>query len=801
MHKQSKDKPATKPRSLVSSSDKLVASKLPQPPATSSPKRSQLPTFKSASQYERDRQKERERKDEELLLDCIQRGMSKGAMPNRPESHIKPPVRHVRQVLAPTADYTQRLTNLNTDIHQALPKNGETTSVAVSDTKVVSVPYTAPGVVESMFIQQTIEGTNESRNGQRQYNNLQQQQLHQQQLSTINTTTTSTTLLKQINQTNKIGFNSPNDGTPKLQTTLQMSNGSLNLSNSISLDCSNEYPAMKLSNMDSTTDDDDDSPQHESSMEMEVSSNENGQMYQNESVSIKIDKHKDPDLMLKSVDRLTQELVSTAEYLRTASSSEMETTVYEKKSSSNSNNTWNEDTCPNDASFPSISMTVPMIASMNDDDATLSDTYLSRMDLNKSEILDEPTPTNETRTFILTDYTNNKQTVFGTTTATGDFSSLGTTNTDYESDLGGTSQPDSLDTETRTLVNDDSSSAGSQINFQVGGEVQRSFRDHCSSNYLSSGPFSFDTTATTMTNSTIIAHEANKLVTELLNMQTMTNSSTSLDLDHIRPPSGMDTVSISGYYESAAAVPPYSPQLSRSRKKSLPLGLMARRALSHAAPSGSLESVNSSCNLDNIKPPSIMDDLLDSMISVASITSEIVDNNHGTHNGFLMDNSTYDTALSEIDDDTTTLRSCYDLPHDAAANATPLLSDFSSAESTPKKMRSIKRNLTPKQKRQIIKERYRTYTIAADMMLNDTLEEMTNKCSDATDEEAAAAAATNDYVIMQGRRSAGDGADDTVTEDMIQIEIVEESKRVTPRQRRLEDRSRFQTQVRIFFLF
>lgn len=724
MNKQIKEKPSTKPRTVPALP---VASSIPKPNA--SPKRSQLPTFKSPSQFERERQKERERKDELLLQECIQTGISKvgSGVPRTIDAHIKPPVRHVRQVLAPT-DYTQRLANMNLGEFQqqqqnvANSKNEETTSVAVSD--IVSAPYTAQGVVE-MKSQHQQEGTNA----------LKKDRYHHHI----------------TNQMIKTGSNQITNGLNAKD--LQMSYGSLNLSSESNiLNCSNEYPAdMKLgddcTDVASSAQDEHD----ESSMEMEMSNEFLMEQIDESCLSFnqKVDKHKDPDLMLKSVDRLTQELMSTAEFLRTTTSTTDNdgTTAFEKKSSSNSNNTWNDDTCPNDASFPSISMTAPMIASMNDDDTTISDVYnAGKFDyLSQSEIFEEPTPTNETRTFLI----NGENEIY-----------------EPQSYEWQQSQPESLDTTdtNRTIVNSESANNG-QINFRVGGEVAGpTFRDNLP-NYLSSDHYSLDTSST-MTNSTIIALEANKLATELLNMQTMADSSTSLDLDHIRPPSGMD--SVSGYYDVT-----FSPQLSRTRKKSLPLGLMARRALNHAAPSGSLESVNSSCNLDNIKPPSLMDELLDSMISVASITSEVVENNSSN-----CEYSRYETAHSDIDD-TPTLRSCMDLSLDGA---TPIPSDFSSAESTPKKVRSIKRNMTPKQKRQMAKERYRTYTIAADMVINDTIDELRN--------EMTASCSNSQY----GNEI---NEDDIISEDMINIEIrdYDNNRKPTPRQRRNDDRARFQTQV------
>lgn len=105
-----------------------------------------------------------------------------------------------------------------------------------------------------------------------------------------------------------------------------------------------------------------------------------------------------------------------------------------------------------------------------------------------------------------------------------------------------------------------------------------------------------------------------------------------------------------------------------------------------------------------------MDELLDSMISVDSIVSEMVDPTLGISN--------YETALSDMED-SLTLRSCQDLSKDETL--TPISSDFSSVESTPKKKRNI-RSTTPKQRRQSEKERYKTYTIAVDMLLKEQQE-------------------------------------------------------------------------------
>lgn len=241
----------------------------------------------------------------------------------------------------------------------------------------------------------------------------------------------------------------------------------------------------------------------------------------------------------------------------------------------------------------------------------------------------------------------------------------------------------------------------SSIDFKVGGEVTVFRNDYDSMSNL--------------TNS-MIANEANLLANNLLNLS---NSSQSLDIDQIRPPSCMETINYSGCFDQLL-----SPKLSSFRKRILPTGIIAKRALggrSNASTrNGSIENVSSICNIDNINPPSIMDELLDSMISVSSIQSEIVDCSY---------ESKYETAFETMstlendiyDENTITLESCMDhipnLPHD---DGTPIPSDMSSGESTPTK--SVKKSLTPKQKRQTLKDRYKTYTITSELLSKVLLE-------------------------------------------------------------------------------
>lgn len=709
-----------------------------------SPKRSQLPVFRSVSQIERDRQKE---SADSLLRDTSTEMTVRtdSTIVGAPVRQSRVSVKHQQQQQQPQSSNNIGSLIIKPRTSSVGSKNVEATSAAVSVTTMSSVGAlsTAPGVETAMHKITNGYGT-DHRQPHADKNQQQMPTVASISQNKVNGVATKPTT------TIRIGFNSSenanaNESVHSLYDNgLQMSSASMNFScdsNNL-FDHSNEYPASALSNLD-----DNDDSINESSIDMEVSNEFLTESFEGISASQKVDKHKDPDLMLRSVERLTHELVSTAEYLRTSSSRNVDLASEVRKSNgSAANHTWNEDSDANEISYPSLSITAPIIASMNDTDTSSSNTsnVIRYESIVKMQVVVDPTPTNEHCSFIIP-------------------------RTSIDCADGHQLQPDSMNSDTDTLVENmggGTSNDGSVINFHVGGEVQQSFGDNLS-NYLSTSPYSVETYSS-MTKSTMIAMEANKLRADLFNMSPLTDSMNSLDLDHIRPPSVMDNVSMSSHLDA-----PNSPQLSGLRKKSLPQGIMARRLLTHNNPNGSLESVNSSCNLDNIKPPSLMDELLDSMISVDSITSEVVEhtyvaNNHDAANGDEV--SQYETANSEYDD-TTTLRSCLDLPVDT----TPIPSDFSSAESTPRRCRKqTPLSMTPVQRRQANKERYRTYTIPGEQA-NDN------------GAESSLDMATNTSI---------DDDDASVSDEMIHIEIEENSpRRVTPRQRRQEDRSRFQTQI------
>ncbi|KAH0552150.1 uncharacterized protein LOC123270267 [Cotesia glomerata] len=382
-------------------------------------------------------------------------------------------------------------------------------------------------------------------------------------------------------------------------------------------------------------------------------------------------RQRDPDAMIASLDRLTATLVQQTEAIR-----EKDLIVMKQ---SNQSDTWNEES-PNELSFPTISISIPLVGS-------------------------------------------------------------------YDSDCVQEDCPTQLETLAENT------------------EIEQS-----------------------MTTSRIIELEAFKLA-EVVSNQFNDNELT-YDIDDVKPPSVMDSfVSLTSSYLATESLNCNStslpPTLFNSRvpdrKKSLPIGVVAKRALGQEYNhTGSLESLLNNCSiknvsqLENIKPPSIMDELLDSgemdnsIISVASIMSEAVDvknqdsslmnkfilekkysgNNATNSLSEFLDNINPPSLFNEITDiDDTTLDAntdtmCSDtlcneyqiIPdefeseqlnnkledgNDTDEAATPISTEYScsSTESTPK--RQVKNILTPKQKRQLAKERYKTYTIAPESIKKD----------------------------------------------------------------------------------
>ncbi|GFG31955.1 hypothetical protein Cfor_01866 [Coptotermes formosanus] len=505
---------------------------------------------------------------------------------------------------------------------------------------------------------------------------------------------------------------------------------------------------------------------------------------------------KDPDAMIASLDHLTEEIVRQVQDVHVQKEKNKDYSIMKQS------DTWNEDTSPNDVSFPSMSTSAPLVASFKSEDGAVILPDLVKEDDLMNKISEE--------------------------------------------------QQDSSLTDSHMIEVEAGKLA---VSVQAEGQNLP---------YPSAEEFEHSLT-----------------------------SMNSVDLDAIKPPSMMGslvslTASLSGQldngesgetreHQNSSSLPPPQPrnngtrlECRHSRKKSLPAGMMVRRALGNNNHTGSIEnlqdntSVSSSCNshLDNIKPPSAMEELIDivdmenSMVSVASITSEVADSSTkeqstseqspGNSDGIFelikpaasvmaevyaaamstsvrtssasdcLDNINPPSAFNEVADladpesviepGTETICSdtemyteepgcahsmekldevdAPDFLSDASRKATPTDQYMSSsADSTPKK----RGQLTPKQKRQLAKERYKTYTITAE-------EELSIKKSDNNTSVVPPQPEISLQVLEAEACGCIRGPENL--ECTVQQEEKEKGhNKVTPKQRRLEDRQRFQTRV------
>lgn len=163
-----------------------------------------------------------------------------------------------------------------------------------------------------------------------------------------------------------------------------------------------------------------------------------------------------------------------------------------------------------------------------------------------------------------------------------------------------------------------------------------------------------------------------------------------------------------------------------------------------------LVHMNSVSEIETINPPSLLNEVTDVFNSLNDVNTEIINGDDATE--------AFEDCCTHLTD--ATLQDC-------SNNATPLPSDYSSAESTPKRNKPVNKHLTPKQRRNLAKERYKTYTVAAEMVTQRSQDDSSDPdyyktcASDVNSDESAS--------VLTGK--------------------------LTPRERRRQDRSRFETQV------
>lgn len=337
------------------------------------------------------------------------------------------------------------------------------------------------------------------------------------------------------------------------------------------------------------------------------------------------------------------------------------------------------------------------------------------------------------------------------------------------------------------------------------------------------GP-SNDFSSSTMTESTLIAIEANKLVTVLKNEAEMSQSTsiTSLELDQIQPPSQLNSLT-------------NSPKLV-NRKKSLPASLLAKRAINNYMNHGS--SIDSLSNLDHINPPS---ELFDSVTSLSSLQNDNNDVkpdflingalnkdvpnqtnpifNIKQTNGINYLNSSIVSDLENVNppsffnEITDLCNSLADVNTEAICSETEIFEDcfthidqteFSDANSItpiPSDLGSSSNESTPKKTKNRRTDRYKTYTINASES-NTTLSDFKTVNGSNDEFYSIADEPTNSKLTPKQRRQLDSERFKTRVIDSTQIESCKQSPPKTKLsirksfiQKRMENKDRFRTQT------
>ncbi|KAL1492003.1 hypothetical protein ABEB36_012512 [Hypothenemus hampei] len=313
----------------------------------------------------------------------------------------------------------------------------------------------------------------------------------------------------------------------------------------------------------------------------------------------------------------------------------------------------------------------------------------------------------------------------------------------------------------------------------------------------------------TMTESTLIAIEASKMVDVLKKQEAEMVRSIVSDLDSMRPPSQLGSLTNS----IEKPMVPRSPRLI-SRKKSLPGSLLVKRALSNSLnQSSSLESLENlnppsemlqlidmdtsitsvaslprekemphpifnvkqqfgpselSADLELVNPPSIFNDITDMCNSLADVASEAI----GT------ETSLFEDCVTHLVDDTLAM----DTAEFSDANSiTPIQTDVSSAENTPKRSaKTLSKSMMTKQRRNMARDRYKTYVVAAEKVMQESLELETKE----KDEDIS--------LISENYKTANSLLDCSAHGPLTYI-VTDE--KLTPKDRRKLDNSRFETQI------
>lgn len=426
----------------------------------------------------------------------------------------------------------------------------------------------------------------------------------------------------------------------------------------------------------------------------------------------------DPDAMIESLDRFTAELVSQASHLNKDE---------DKYKVSTGDNTWNDDTSPNEITFPSISGSVPNVITFSNEEDSNKIEEDSKIEEDLLDGVDEEA----------------KEEV-----ASNDFSSINTS-TMTESTLI------AIEASKMATVFKNEAEMSVSINSVASLELDH-IQPPSHLNSLTNSAVGLDkgilkspkltARKKSLTAGLMVRRALSNSLNHGSSLESLENHSLS-NLDHVNPPSDLrDVFDLEGSMTSVASLP----SENDIKADFIINGIINKEVQNNQHPIFNVKQPfngsNYSCELENINPPSLFNEITDFCNSLADIPTETI----CTETIDIFEDCYTHVAERTLQDENLTLADDITEFSDAHS-ATPILSDLSSAESTPKKSKNITKSMTTKQRRNLARDRYKTYTVAAEMVMRqegEKLKENTESTEESTKAQVPSDRSVNDTTYV-----------------------------------------------------
>ncbi|XP_066257958.1 adenomatous polyposis coli homolog isoform X2 [Euwallacea similis] len=461
----------------------------------------------------------------------------------------------------------------------------------------------------------------------------------------------------------------------------------------------------------------------------------------------------DPDAMIESLDRFTAELVSQASHLnKDKVSSQLDL----PNLSNVDDNTWNDDTSQNEVTFPTMSGSAPNVITFGSEqnDGCSGEDVIDAGDNRDEGISNDFSSINTstmTESTLIAIEAARIATVFKKEAEMSQSISIA-----KSLDLDSVKPPSELN---------------SLTNSTIGGHDRGTPRSPKLVSRKKSLPGSL-----------LVKRALSNSLNHGSSRKSLNNNSIE-NIDGLDPPSEMQNlVDMDNSITSIASLPHEETELQPEFIINGSMEKVAQDCWPHpifnVKQQFSAFGQNSSVtDLEMVNPPSIFNDITDMCNSLADVATDVI----GTETSVFEDCLTHMAEHTFVDNS---------LPVDTsefsdANSVTPIQTDNSSVENTPKKSsKTANKIVMTKQRRNLARDRYKTYVVAAEKVMRESMERefLLRDCTKDNSD-----ASTEDYKTVNDKTEP--------LESTVDATYTVSTTKLTPKERRRLNRFRFETQV------